>query len=133
MSELKLLIKAPITVRWRDLDALNHVNNTNYLTYLEEARLKWLTQLSQPWFSDTFMPVVASIEINYRRPMEWPATIEVQLYCQHLGNSSLAISHRIVAADTDATLYSDGKVTMVWIGADGKSVALPNAVRTACQ
>jgi acyl-CoA thioester hydrolase len=31
-----------IEIRWRDLDAYNHVNNAVYLTYLEEARDEWL-------------------------------------------------------------------------------------------
>jgi acyl-CoA thioester hydrolase len=33
-----------IEIRWRDLDAYNHVNNAVYLTYLEEARDEWLEQ-----------------------------------------------------------------------------------------
>ena len=34
-----------LRVRWRDLDALNHVNNVVYFTYLEQARLGYLTEL----------------------------------------------------------------------------------------
>lgn len=33
-----LLYTASISVRWRDLDAFNHVNNSSYLTFLEESR-----------------------------------------------------------------------------------------------
>jgi acyl-CoA thioester hydrolase len=40
-----LLHTASISVRWRDLDAFNHVNNSSFLTFLEEARLQWLQQL----------------------------------------------------------------------------------------
>ena len=39
------LFVAQLAVRWRDLDAFNHVNNSSYLTYLEEARLQWLVQI----------------------------------------------------------------------------------------
>ncbi|MBW3551311.1 MAG: ABC transporter permease subunit, partial [Proteobacteria bacterium] len=35
------LIRVPMPVRWRDLDAFNHVNNSKYLSYLEEARLRF--------------------------------------------------------------------------------------------
>ncbi|MDN5925229.1 MAG: thioesterase, partial [Xanthomonadales bacterium] len=38
--QLPPLFVANIDVRWRDLDAFNHVNNSNFLTYLEEARLQ---------------------------------------------------------------------------------------------
>lgn len=126
------LIRAPIEVRWRDLDAFNHVNNSNYLTYLEQARLVWLRQVPGTWFDEHAMPVLATSEINYRRPIGWPADIVVELFCERLGASSITIGHRIVdAADADL-LYSDGRVVMVWMNpAAGKSVPLPQAIRDA--
>ena len=36
------LVRIPLSVRWRDLDAFNHVNNSKFLSYLEEARLRWM-------------------------------------------------------------------------------------------
>ncbi|NII09148.1 thioesterase family protein [Oleiagrimonas sp. C23AA] len=136
MSETKPtdapLFSAPIEVRWRDLDAFNHVNNSNYLTYLEEARLKWLKHVPGEWFSETAMPVLAASQINYRRPIEWPARIAVELYCDRLGSSSATIGHRIVGADDSDTLYSDGHVVMVWMNpSTGKPVNLPEAIRHA--
>lgn len=128
------LIRAPIEVRWRDLDAFNHVNNSNYLTYLEQARLVWLRQVPGTWFDEHAMPVLATSEINYRCPIGWPAEIVVELACERLGNSSITIGHRIVdAADADI-LYSDGRVVMVWMDPTaGKSVPLPQAIRDAIQ
>jgi acyl-CoA thioester hydrolase len=91
------LFVAPISVRWRDLDAFNHVNNANYLTYLEEARLQWLQQV-RDWFSEESMPVLAASELQYRRPIEWPASLHVELRCTRLGTSSMTLAHRIVDA-----------------------------------
>ena len=34
-----------IEIRWRDMDGFGHVNNAVYLTYLEEARDQFLTEL----------------------------------------------------------------------------------------
>ncbi|WP_199100688.1 thioesterase family protein [Dyella sp. ASV21] len=125
------LFAASIGVRWRDLDAFNHVNNSNYLTYLEEARLQWLQHVPG-WFDETSMPVLAASEINYRRPIEWPAQLQVQLACERLGNSSITLTHRIVNANDPACLYSDGKVVMVWMNpATGKPVPLPQSIRDA--
>lgn len=126
------LFVAPIGVRWRDLDAFNHVNNANYLTYLEEARLQWLQHVPG-WFNEHSMPVLAASEVNYRRPIEWPAQLNVELFCERLGNSSVTIAHRIVNAHDDA-LYSDGKVVMVWMDpATGKPVPLPQSIRDAAE
>lgn len=121
-----------LPVRWRDLDAFNHVNNASYLTYLEESRLLWLSQVPEPWFDETAMPVLAASEINYRLPIAWPALLQVELRCERLGNSSLTLAHRIVDAGDPARLYSDGRVVMVWMNPlTGKPVALPAAIRAA--
>ncbi|GAB2570012.1 acyl-CoA thioesterase [Dyella jejuensis] len=123
---------ASISARWRDLDAFNHVNNSSYLTFLEEARLQWLQQLQGPWLSDHAVPVMAASQLNYRRPIAWPAQLRVELYCMRLGHSSMTIGHRILEATDQDTLYCDGHIVMVWMDpATGKSVALPPAVREA--
>jgi acyl-CoA thioester hydrolase len=124
------LIEADISVRWRDLDAFNHVNNSNYLTYLEEARLQWLQQLPGEWMNAQAAPVMAASEVNYRRPIEWPARVRVQLFSQRLGNTSMVIGHRIVDANDSERVYCDGHVVMVWMNPQtGKSVPLPQVVR----
>ncbi|HTC25762.1 thioesterase family protein [Dyella sp.] len=129
-SDTVLLHTASISVRWRDLDAFNHVNNSSFLTFLEEARLQWLQQLPGMWMTAHAAPVMAASDLNYRRPIEWPAQVVVELFCTRLGNSSMTIGHRIVDANDDSLLYCDGNVVMVWMDpASGKSVPLPHTVR----
>ena len=126
------LFVAEIDVRWRDLDAFNHVNNSNYLTYLEESRLQWLSHVPGPWFDEHAMPVMAAAQLNYRQPITWPAQVKVELSCERLGNSSMTIAHRMVDAEDANHLYCDGNVVMVWMDpATGKPVPLPEAIRAA--
>jgi acyl-CoA thioester hydrolase len=126
------LYTASISVRWRDLDAFNHVNNSSYLTFLEEARLQWLQSLKGPWMTDHAMPVMAASQVNYRLPIEWPAQLQVELFCARLGNSSMTIGHRIVDAENGNKLYCDGHVVMVWMDpTTGKSVPLPQPIKDA--
>jgi acyl-CoA thioester hydrolase len=127
-----ILFKASIGVRWRDLDAFNHVNNSSYLTFLEEARLQWLRHVPGPWFNEEAMPVLAASQINYRRPIEWPAQLCVELWCERMGNSSMTVGHRIVDEASGQQLYSDGNVVLVWMNpTSGKPVPLPDAIRQA--
>lgn len=131
--ERRLLARVPITVRWRDLDAYNHVNNSVFLTYLEEARLVWLEGLVGDWKADTLSPVIAAAQINFRAQIEWPGELVVEVRCENLGNSSLTLAHRIASAD-GTRLFSEASVVMVWINPQsGRPVALPAAVRAACQ
>ncbi|HWU76897.1 MAG TPA: thioesterase family protein [Rhodanobacter sp.] len=127
-SDAPLFI-ASVDVRWRDMDAFGHANNSVYLTYLEEARLQWLQHMAIT-FTDHSAPVLAASNLQYLRPIEWPATLRIELRCTRLGNSSLTLAHRVIDA-TDA-VYCTGDVVMVWIDPfAGKPVPLPDAVRSA--
>ena len=129
----KLLAKIPISVRWRDMDSMGHVNNAKYISYLEEARVRWLAEIVSDWDRGSgSKPIMAAVQANYRRPLTWPGDIVVQLYCEKLGTSSITVAHRIVDARDESVLYMDGNVVMVWIDpASGRSIALPDAVRAA--
>ncbi len=129
----RVLIDVPMPVRWRDLDAFNHVNNSKYLSYLEEARLHWMLGVPGQGLDDHVAPVVAAAQLNYRRPIEWPRQVRITLFVERLGSTSLTVGHRIVDADDADTLYCDGHVVMVWIDRQtGRAAPLPVAVRAAC-
>jgi acyl-CoA thioester hydrolase len=125
------LAEVRLAIRWRDLDAFNHVNNASFLTYLEEARLRWLAEMDGPWSSEDAMPVAAAAEINYRAQLGWPGEVVVQLYCTRVGRSSLTIGHRIVGGDAAARLHADGQVVLVWVDRNGHPVPLPQVIRRA--
>lgn len=128
------LIRVPMPVRWRDLDAFNHVNNSKYLSYLEEARLQWMLGVPGQGMDDHVAPVVAAAQLNYRRPITWPSQVVIELFVERLGNTSLTVGHRIVDAQNADTLFCDGHVVMVWIDRDsGQAAPLPPAVREACE
>lgn len=124
------LARIPISVRWRDMDAFGHVNNAMYLSYLEEARIRWLHALPGVPLDEHASPVVAAAHLNYRVPITWPGDVVVELWIERMGNSSIGIGHRIVSQADAARLHSDGHVVMVWVDArNGRSVPLPEALR----
>ncbi len=131
-SEHKQLARVSISVRWRDMDAMGHVNNAKYVSYLEEARVRWMLGVEGVSLSDRIAPVVAATNINYRLPIVWPNDIVVELFVERLGNSSVTIGHRIIDQQDEGKLYSDGNVVVVWMDTQtGKSAPLPEAVRAA--
>ena len=54
-------ITLDIPVRWGDLDAFNHVNNTVFLRFIEEARIHFFTDLGDEWLSDGSGPGVVNV------------------------------------------------------------------------
>ncbi|MEO5628373.1 MAG: thioesterase family protein [Thermomonas sp.] len=124
--------RMPMVLRWSDLDAFNHVNNARYLTFIEQARIEWLETLDEPWVTEAYGPVLAQTLLNYKLPIEYPASIFVELFVTKLGNSSVTLGHRIVA--TDGTLHCDGHAVVVWIDRrSGKPIPLPTGVRRASE
>ena len=128
----KLLLDTLLPIRWRDLDAFNHVNNSTYLTYLEESRLQWMLGVAGLSMDDRAVPVMVASQLNYRRPLLWPGSVRILLTAERIGQSSVTIAHQMVHPERQDELYCDGSVTVVWIdSATGQSVPLPQAVRDA--
>jgi acyl-CoA thioester hydrolase len=125
------IFKTRIDVRWGDMDAFNHVNNAQYLRYLEEARIQWLSQAGVSITGGTG-PVLAASTLNYRQPIGWPNQLLAELFVDRIGNSSMTIGHRLLSSTEPAVLHCDGHVVIVWIDtATGKSVSLPEDLRRA--
>ena len=126
------VFRIPMPVRWSDLDAFNHVNNARYLTFLEQARIEWFETIGEDWVTDAYAPVLVSSLLNYKRPIEYPANVFIELFTEKLGNSSVVIGHRILG--DDGVLYCDGQVAAVWVDRHtGKPTPLPPGVRRASE
>ena len=89
--------KIKIKVRFSDLDAMRHVNNATYLTYLEEARIAYYKDvLDLPNEDLDFGAVVAKIEISYIQPLVLGEEIEVLTRTFKFGRKSSDIENLIV-------------------------------------
>lgn len=129
----QILFSTEIEVRWRDLDAFNHVNNASYLGYIEEARVRWFKSFNgSDWTHEAAAPILAAITVNYRRPINWPETVRVELFNERIGNKSVTVGHRIFSVTNTDVLYADGNSVLVWVNHQGQTVVLPDAVRVAC-
>jgi acyl-CoA thioester hydrolase len=131
---MKSLYKIEMDIRWGDLDAFNHVNNTGYLRFIEEARVTWFKSLVDNWADADCAPILAAIQNNYKKPISWPEKIHVELFCEHIGTKSLKLAHRITSTSDADIVYADGHTIMVWVNAtSGSTVPLPENVLNACK
>ena len=64
-------------VRFRDIDMFDHVNNAVYLTYVESARVAYYSQVTGLQDPHDFDMTVARVEIDFKKPIFFPATINV--------------------------------------------------------
>lgn len=104
-----------ISIRFRDLDPLNHVNNAIFSTYYEEARIAFIRQV--PTFADQvengFSFVLTNLQIDFVNPVEYPADILIGSGIKSLGTSSITSFQAIFTTD-DKKLVSVAEARGVW-------------------
>ncbi|HEY7602920.1 MAG TPA: thioesterase family protein [Gaiellaceae bacterium] len=106
-------------VRFRDCDAMGHVNNAVYSTFLEEARIEVLGGLTDF--------ILARVEIDFRAELRAGEEIEVRTRCSRIGTKSIELAHEIHA---DGRLAAEGKSVLVGYDYErGQSVPLSDEVR----
>ena len=120
-----------LQVRFRDCDAMGHVNNAVYLTYLEEARFAYWRAL---WGAEMGSPaapgvILARAEIDYRRAARYGETLEVRMSLEDIGRTSIRSAYEIV--NTAGDLIAAAKsVLVVYDYASGQPVPVSDAIRS---
>jgi acyl-CoA thioester hydrolase len=117
-----------IPVRWGDMDAMGHVNNTVYFRYMEIVRLEWIYREVGPPGAQG--PVIVNAFCNFLRQIEYPGDILARQYVGEVGSSSLDTWITLERTDRPGVRYAEGGARMVWVDyAAQKSVPLPARVR----
>jgi acyl-CoA thioester hydrolase len=127
----KLVHVTTMPIRWGDMDAYGHVNNTVYFRYMEQARVEWIETLAVPVRPGGDGPVIINAACTFLKPMNYPGTVEVRTYVDRPGRSSVQ-SH--VNMLIDGELYAEGAAKIVWMNTQsGKSVPIPDHVRAVLE
>ena len=119
-----------IPIRWGDMDAMGHVNNTVYFRYMEQARISWFDSLvpeEEAWQSTGI--VIANASCNYKRAMTYPGTVEVRLLIGAPGGSSVPTFYEL-RVDSDPLPYADGAAVVVFVDMKTQKPArVPEGIR----
>jgi acyl-CoA thioester hydrolase len=120
-----------IEIRWRDLDGFAHVNNSTYLTYLEEARDEFFTDLLG---ETVHRVVIRHIEIDFRSGLvHTDDHVDVEVELEAVGSSSATTRERILSA-ADGRVAAEARTVVVHTDAARESSqAWPAASRQALE
>ncbi|MCW3494336.1 acyl-CoA thioesterase [Microbacterium sp. SSM24] len=139
----------PIHLRWGDLDAFNHVNNTAMLKLLEEARVRafWLPQpgevapdtaVLESSIHSGVLTLIARQEIEYLAPVPYQRhPLDVQMWFGKLGGSSIEVCYDVcspveTAGDSGQTVYARATTVVVKVDAEsGRPLRLSTTERDA--
>lgn len=114
----------PVDVRWRDVDALDHVNHAVFLTYLEEGRDAFFAQvLGDPIY------VVARLEVDLRAEVRYAdRRVTVRVEVERLGTTSLTTRETVLTSGGDVAAKAR-VVTVRWDPDRRKPVPFDDAQR----
>lgn len=133
MSEKKLVHTMRQPIRWGDMDALGHVNNTVYFRYMESARIAFLEETSGNIDPAGEGPVIVTAYCSFMKQLTYPGEIEVRTFAGAPGRSSVEITHEIRLVDAEGkaeVVHAEGGAKVVWVNfAAEKSVPLPASFR----
>ena len=129
-TDKRLVHTMTMPIRWGDMDAMGHVNNTVYFRYMESARLQWMGEWGMPANPRGCGPVIANAFCNFWRQLEYPGDVIVRSYVGALGQRSFDMFHELLRADGGDTVYASGGATVVWVDFPAqRAVPLPEALR----
>lgn len=120
----------PISVKWGEMDALGHVNNTVFFRYAEDGRIDYFHRLMRTdegaW---RVGPILADLQCNFRRQLCYPAEVAIGTRVVRIGGSSLKMEQALFAAEDD-TLFAVFDTVVVWFDFDAQqSVTIDDSAR----
>ena len=121
----------PISVRWGDMDSMGHVNNAQYFTYCESARMSYFAavRMHEHREDERHGPALAAANLNFRRQVRYPADLEVATRVTEIGRSSFKMEYELLHRGTDDRV-ADGVGVIVWVDyGTGKSIPLPESLK----
>ena len=115
-----------VDVRFRDIDAMGHVNNAVYATYMEEARTAYFDAVLDASLA-AVDSVLANLELEFRRSVELDDEVTVAVRVPELGRSSIPMEYEIRA---DGDVAAVGEAVQVAVDPEtGSSRPIPDEWR----
>ena len=120
-----MICKCYLRVRTYECDAFGHVNNANYLNYLEFARYEFLRDIGFDYLEmlkDGFGVYIARVEIDYKKPAFTDDNLEIKSWAIKKGAVSGTLAQEIWRGED---LLAEAKVTWAFVDSKGAPAKIP--------
>jgi len=102
-----------IPIRFRDLDALGHVNNAVFFTYFEHGRVRFFQEHAQISDPTGFGFILAHISCDYLKPVRMTDRLRLQMRVGTVKSKSFTFDYRLCDRDSEAVVYATGESVQV--------------------
>jgi len=126
----KLVFEMRVPIRWGDMDAMGHVNNTSYFRYLETVRIDWMHSIGCVPDPQGEGPVIVNAFCNFYKQLEYPGDVLVKMYVSDPARTTFESWGTMERADQPGVIYAAGGATTIWVDFPSqKAAALPDWMR----
>ena len=126
-TEKRFVHEMNLPIRWGDMDAFGHVNNTLYFRYMEQARIEWITSLGYSFSSGDESMLMINGFCNFHQQLAYPGELILKTYIGAIGRTSMDIYTSMALTTQPDSMVAVGGATMVWVDLQsGKSAPWPD-------
>ena len=119
-----------IEVRFRDLDAIGHVNNAVFFTYFEEGRKHFSKNVFEVSDVSEFNFIMAHIQCDFIKPIQFNDRVILQMWVKDIGTKSFSFEYRLVDFSDEAMVYATGKsIQVCYDYQKNRSIEVPAKMR----
>ncbi len=123
-------LETTIEIRFKDLDALGHVNNAVFFTYFEEGRKKFFLKYSNVLKPSEFGFILAHISCDYLKPVLLTDRLKLRLTVGAIKNKSFVFHYRLMDRKDDSVAFARGEsIQVCYDYSRDKSVPIPPGLK----
>jgi acyl-CoA thioester hydrolase len=114
-TEKRVVHEMLMPIRWGDMDAFRHVNNTVYFRYMEQARIEWITSLGYDLAPGRESMLMINGFCNFFQQLSYPGELILKTAIGAIGKSSVDIFTTMSLTTSPEMIAAEGGATMVWV------------------
>ena len=114
-EERKLVHEMVAPIRWGDMDAYGHVNNTIYFRYMEQARVEWITSLGYQVAPGRESMLMMNGFCNFYKQLSYPGDLILKTSIGAIGRTSMDVYTSMALTTEPDEEVAIGGATMVWV------------------
>ncbi len=126
----KLVFECTIPIRWGDMDAMGHLNNTSYFRYMETCRIDWFHSMGYQAEKDGEGMVIVNAFCNFYRQLEYPGDVLARMYASDPARTTFETWVTMERSDNPGVIHAAGGATTIWVDlALQKAKTMPERLR----
>lgn len=123
-------VQVAFPIAWGDMDAFQHVNNTRYFRFFEDARIAYFERtglIDASGLPAGLGPILASTSCKFRYPVTYPDSIRVGARVVEIGEDRFEMAYRVVSEQAER-VAADGRGVVVSFDYEaGQKAPLPDS------